>query len=129
MDSWHAVEDKVCRCGSAWGLLVDAHPAVFLAWWVVRHSVYGVIVFVLTISNLSAWVYQLLGVFWIMMHSYKAWVYINKKEGIVEDGHIPHKSLETVVATQPRSDLDKAERGGTMDTNTARILGGRNHAV
>ena len=125
METWTSVEKKICACGNACGLLSDAPSAVLLLWWMVRHSVYGVIVYVLTISDVPAWVYQLLGAFWIVVHSYKAWYFINKKEEeSVKDGEVAHKSLEMVVATQPSSDLDSAERGGRiLDRDTARVLG------
>lgn len=121
VEAWRGFEASFCRCGTACGLLDEAPFACLLAFWVLRHSVYGLLLWAIWAANPSVIVWQLLGAFIIVNHSYKAWAYLYRvpKKGDFDDIGPPKEGLQVVVA-QPREDRADSPAGLDASNNGRR---------
>ncbi len=49
---------------------------MLVLWWLVRHSIYASVVTAIILTKPAAFVYQILGIFIMVIHSYKMWQYL-----------------------------------------------------
>ena len=101
-DIWNYIDSKFCRCGTACGLLADAPFVVLFAFWLLRHSIYGLIIYGIWVADPPTVVWQLLGAFIIINHSYKALAYVFRRESIKDEdsSHNESNKASTMVVAQ-----------------------------
>ena len=88
------IHRDMCATGTMWGVLKDAPFWKLALWWLVRHAIYGSVIAAIIISELPAIVYQILGVFIMVIHSYKLWRYLSADDSLKEVRSI-HMFLKT----------------------------------
>ena len=89
----------ICATGTMWGVLKDAPFWKLALWWLVRHAIYGSVIAAIIISEPPAIVYQILGVFIMVIHSYKLWRYLSADDSLKEVEEDPHVLKKLAVVT------------------------------
>lgn len=79
-----ALERRVCAFGTMWGVLSGASTLALIAWYVVRHTVYGALAFV-TLSYVKGTAVAI-GAFFLFIHLYKLgrWMQITRADQLRE---------------------------------------------
>ena len=82
-DIWNYI-DKDSADAALLVVCLDALVVLF-AFWLLRHSIYGLIIYGIWVADPPTVVWQLLGAFIIINHSYKALAYVFRRESIKDE--------------------------------------------
>ena len=110
----------MCATGTMWGVLKDAPFWKLALWWLVRHIIYGGVIAAIVISEPPAIVYQILGVFIMVIHSYKLWQYLSADDSLKEVEEDPHVSC--ISSCYRRVELYKSQFVDGSPRNTCNIF-------
>ena len=104
MQTLLAIEKKVCATGTAWGLLSGAPLWQLIAFWLLRHGIYGTIAVVLIVRAPASAL--AVSIFFLVVHMYKGFRFMQM------NGHSGEKAVPATPSSEVKNVMIETSGNG-----------------